>query len=131
MNIEEGIYALFIADTTLMGMLATNTSVYQEVAHEETARPLIVYTETVNETSPTKDGASTLDIPNLQVDVYAATITERNNISARVRVCLDNYRGTIGGVVFDHILFQTIYKVYDPIAKCYRASMDFQTRQKL
>jgi len=131
MNIEQGIYSILTADTTLTAMLSSTTAIFQEVAPEGTENPCIVFTETVNDTNPTKDGVSILDIPNLQVDVYANTISERNTIAARARTTLDGYSGTADGIVFDHIMFQTIYKLYDDIAKCFRASMDFQTRQKL
>jgi len=131
MNTEQGIYSILTSDSTLMAMLATTTSVFQEIAAETMARPLIVYTETTGEFSDTKDGVSTLDVPMVQVDVYANDITERNIIGARVRTILDGYRGTADGIVFDHIRLTYSLKLYDDIAKCYRQTMDFQTRQKV
>ena len=136
MNCGVAIYGVLKDDTTLIGLLSSNTAIFPDVAPQGTLNPCIVYSESVAEFSDTKDGVSTLDVNVIQIDIYSTTIVQRAAISARVRTLLDRYSGTKNSIVIDSI--KLIYSVptvenYNDTTdlKVYRQSMDFQVRQKI
>ena len=52
-------------------------------------------------------------------------------VAARIRLTLDGYSGTIGGIVIDSLIFTYGDIIYDDIAKAHRFTSDYQLRQKL
>jgi hypothetical protein len=134
MNCEAAIYGRLSADSTLINMLASSTSIYPEIAPQNAANPCIVYSESTGEFSDTKDGVSHLDSNIIQVDVYANTIATRNAIGSRVRTLLDRYSGTVNGVVIQSIQMLFSFKMIEPdddknAIKVYRQTFDFKVRQ--
>ena len=129
MNTQAGIYSILTADSTLCAMLSTTTAIFNEVAPQGTDNPCIVFNESTPKTNRTKSGVSTLDEPNLQVDIYANTALARNNIAARVRTVLDGYSGTAESIVFQQIVFVSQYSNYDELSEAYRTSQDYNIRQ--
>jgi hypothetical protein len=134
MNSEAAIYGRLSADATLIAMLASNTSIYPEVAPQNAANPCIVYSESTPEFSDTKDGVSHLDSNIIQVDIYAQTMAQRNTIGARVRTLLDRYSGTINSIVVQSIQLVYQHKTIEPMndindIKIYRQTFDFKLRQ--
>jgi hypothetical protein len=136
MNCGAAIYGVLKDDTTLTGLLSSNTAIFPDVAPQGTLNPCIVYSESIAEFSDTKDGVSTLDVNVIQIDIYSTTIVQRAAISSRVRTLLDRYSGTKNSIVIDSI--KLIYSVptvenYNDTTdlKVYRQSMDFQVRQKI
>jgi hypothetical protein len=129
MNSEAAIYGRLSSDATLTALLASTTSIYPEVAPQNAANPCLVYSESTPEYADTKDGKSTLDTSIIQVDVYANTIAERNNIGSRVRVLLDRFSGTVNSVAVQSIQLVYSFKTYDQDSNAYRQTFDFRLRQ--
>ena len=134
MNCGDGIYGILIGDSTLLALLATNTSIYPDLAPQTAANPCIVYSESTDEFNDTKSGVSHLDVNVVQVDIYTNTVAQRKNISARVRTLLDRYSGTSNSINIQSIQlvysFATIEPEMDKNDKrTYRQTMDFKVRQ--
>ena len=134
MNSEAAIYGILSGDSTLTAMLANNTSIYPEAAPQGALNPCIVYSESSLEFNDNKSGVSHLDVNVIQVDVYASTISARNNIGLRVRTLLDRYSGTTNGINIQSIQLTYQFKTIEPMndlkdAKIYRQTFDFKVRQ--
>ena len=134
MNSEAAIYGILSGDSTLTALLATTTSIYPDLAPQGAANPCIVYSESTPEFNDTKSGVSQLDVNLVQVDVYASTISARNNIGLRVRTLLDRYSGTTNGINIQSIQLTYQFKTIEPMndnkdVKIYRQTFDFKVRQ--
>lgn len=129
MNVQEAIYTVLTGDATLTAMLSSSTAIFNEVAPQDTPNPCIVFTESGNTFNATKTGVSTLDEPDLQVDVYADTAIVRNQIAAMVRTVLDRYSGTVGTIKIQQIDFVGYFNIYDDLAESFRCSQDYSIRQ--
>jgi hypothetical protein len=134
MNCGAGIYGILINDSTLCNMLSNTTAIFSDLAPQRTLNPCIVFSESVGEFSDDHDGVSDLDINVVQVDVYANTVTERVNVSNRVRTLLDRYSGTINGIVIQSIQLIFSNPTIEPYKEennktIYRQSMDYKVRQ--
>jgi hypothetical protein len=134
MNCEAAIYGILHGDSTLIALLASNTSIYPEAAPQGALNPCIVYSESTPEFNDNKSGVSHLDVNIIQVDVYAATVAARNTIGARVRTLLDRYSGTVNSLNIQSIQLTYQYKTIEPMndiknVKIYRQTFDFRVRQ--
>jgi len=92
----------------ILAAAATNAStrIYLTLAPQETATPFIVFNiEGVDHTF-TKSGVSTIDTFRIDIDCYADTLAAAETLKNQVRTALDNYTGTINGVVVDGCHYQ-------------------------
>ena len=134
MNCGAAIYGILSADSTLRAMLATETSIFPDVAIQGANNPCIVYSETTSEFSDTKSGVSKLDISFVQIDIYTNTIGERKTISERVRTLLDRYMGTVNSINLQSVQLINSISLVDAErdfddSLIFRQTMDFKIRQ--
>lgn len=101
--IGKVIYDLLSNDGTVSGLVSTR--IFPDTVPQNTSFPYISYT--VISTLPTdaKDGASRLDVVNVQVDIYSRDYSTTQDIAAGVRAALDRYSGTNNSVNVDKIWF--------------------------
>lgn len=99
----KAIYSILTGDATLTGLV--ETKIYPVQAPQRTSIPFVVYRE--NSTIPVnhQDGTAPIDGKLIQIDTYAATLTEAHTIGERIRTLLDNYSGTASDVVIRRMWF--------------------------
>jgi hypothetical protein len=97
MSASKALRARLVDDATMTGLVGTR--IYPGRAPQNVKLPYIVY----HRISTVR--AATLDVGNakvpevrMQVDVIAATQAEVETILSRMRVVMDNFRGTSAGV---------------------------------
>lgn len=99
----KAIYGILSAAAPVSGYVGTR--IYPDMATQNATYPFIVYRVTASLPSDTKEGASTLDVVEVTVEVYAKTYTQGQDIAGAVRTALDRYSGTVSGVAIDSIRF--------------------------
>jgi len=99
----KAIYKLLSTNANVTAIVSTR--IYPDMATQDAAYPFIVYSHEDTTPTNTKDGASPLDADNFNVQIFAKTYTQAQDLAAKTRTALDRVRGTYEGVNIDHIYF--------------------------
>ena len=130
MQIGKAIYNIL---STTQALQVVGTRIFPNVAPQTTQLPFIIYDLTGVTPTPTKENASTLDINDFTVSVYAETYSQAELLAVEVRSALD-YTGyeTIDAVLIQSINFISYNDIFDDTsgnAGIYRKALDFELRQ--
>jgi hypothetical protein len=105
MNVTGPIKVIIAANTTANALLAGR--VYPGVIDNGRGFPAMAVTRASTEANATKTGVSNVDFVRVQLDIFAKTYGEAEDVSEAVRTALDFYSGSVvsGGdtVNVDHI----------------------------
>ncbi len=130
MEIGKAIYQILIQEQPL---LPVGTRIFPNVAPQTTQLPFIIYDVTGVTPTPTKENASTLDINDFTVSVYAETYSQAELLAREVRSALDYLKDeTYDGVIIQSIKFISYNDIFDDTsgnAGIYRKALDFELRQ--
>ena len=130
MEIGKAIYQILIQEQPL---LPVGTRIFPNVAPQTTQLPFIIYDVTGVTPTPTKENASTLDINDFTVSVYAETYSQAELLAREVRSALDYLKDeTYDGVIIQSINFISYNDIFDDTsgnAGIYRKALDFELRQ--
>ena len=130
MFIGKAIYQILIQEQPL---LPVGTRIFPNVAPQTTQLPFIIYDVTGVTPTPTKENASTLDINDFTVSVYAETYSQAELLAKDVRSALDRLQyETYDEVIIQSINFISYNDIFDDTsgnAGVYRKAMDFELRQ--
>ena len=130
MKIGKAIYQILIQEQPL---LPVGTRIFPNVAPQTTQLPFIIYDVTGVTPTPTKENASTLDINDFTVSVYAETYSQAELLAREVRSALDYLKDeTYDGVIIQSINFISYNDIFDDTsgnAGIYRKALDFELRQ--
>lgn len=96
MLIEEAIFAHLSADAGVSA--AVSDRVYPVELPRPPLYPAIVYHRISAPREHTHDGSAKFASPRFQFDCLAGTFLEARRIQEAVRVALDGFKGTMGGV---------------------------------
>ena len=102
--IKNAVTTILLADGTLTGIVGTN--VFPALAPQTTSYPFITVVNNATTPLKLKGSASTNDLYSFEVNIFAETENECQTIANRVRVLIDQYSGTSGGVVVQLITFE-------------------------
>jgi hypothetical protein len=72
-------------------------------APQSTQYPYVAHQLLSNRPEPQKDSASNFDFAQIQLSIYAETVTEAQDIAEAIRTGLDKQRGTFDGVAVANI----------------------------
>ena len=130
MEIGKVIYHLL---STSQSLQIIGTRIFPNVAPQTTAFPFIIYDVTGVTPTDTKENASTLDINDLTISVYAETYSQAELLAYEVRASLDYRKYEVyQGVTIQSIKFVSYNDIFDDTsgdAGIYRKSLDFELRQ--
>jgi len=93
--IGDVIYTLLSNDADVSALVSTR--IYPSLAIENVVYPYIVYETTGNEPTDDKDGKSSIDTLDYDIEIYTETLDQLNDLSTKVRNVLDRYSGTVSG----------------------------------
>jgi hypothetical protein len=68
--------------------------------------PYLVYSITSNDPQPVKSKQTPVDIPTIQIDVFAVTHEKAASISEKIRNNLDKFSGDIEGIKIADVVFE-------------------------
>ena len=127
--IKNAVYNILINDATLEAIVGTK--IYPIMAPQETEWPFIVIQKNSVEPTDIKGAVSTDDVQNFQVDCYARTEREVQTISARIRVLLDQYSGTVSSINVQNIVFENETDGdFNYASEVFAKSQDYRARIK-
>jgi hypothetical protein len=124
--IGRAIMARLAASSAVAAIVGTRISPL--VTHAPSEPPYLVYTVVGGEAWNSMSGQSGMAQARVQVDAYALTYAEAQELAASVRAALDNFRGTAGGVRVGGISRQTApvdFYEADVEPRLFRVSQDF------
>lgn len=94
--IGKAIFARLGAVSAVTSLIATR--VYAFPAPADVTRPYVTYQMISNPRERTIDGVTGLTRARMQLDCWAATPAEAEDVAAAVRQALEGFAGTAGGV---------------------------------
>jgi Protein of unknown function (DUF3168). len=125
--IAEAIYGILSSDTGVTDLV--DMKIYPDIAPQTVTVPYVVFTQIAADPSDTKDGASTVDIVALQVDIYSGVFGTTQDIARAVRAALDRWSGTSNGQKIQSIRFVSqTSEPYDPEFDIFWLSQDYSVR---
>jgi hypothetical protein len=130
MNVSGPIRAL-IADNTAANTALQNR-VFPGVFPEQYTLPAVAVNIIRVDPNPTKSAPSDVDMAMVQIDCYATTYGQAQDISELVRTAIDYYRGDIliasNIISIDGIDYEGQTDVWEEKPKEYRVSCDYTIR---
>lgn len=126
MSVETAIRARLVADATVSGLIGTRA--YALVLPQETAYPAITYNRVSGVRVHDLDGPAGRGTPRISVNSWAETYLEAKALAAAVRVCLDGFRGTVGGVEINNISIENEIDLFEEdagLSGTYRIMQDY------
>jgi len=93
MNVTGPIKVIIAADATANALLAGR--VYPGVIDNGRGFPAVAVTRASTDANATKTGVSGVDFVRVQLDIYARTYGEAEDVSEAVRTALDFYSGSV------------------------------------
>jgi hypothetical protein len=141
MNISGIIYTLLAGDTTVTGLVGTDSGggykIYPLTIPQQAALPAVRIIEVAVEPSDTKTQASGMDAVRVQIDCYSKSMLVCQQLEEAVRQAIDRYRGEVtvagtGGATYfvDGIRFENRNQTMEDEKDIFRASTDYQVRVK-
>ena len=103
MSLNTAIFKMLSEDPAINAIV--NTRVYPSVIPQKTALPAIIYSQDTNEPTNVKQNPSTLDVIRMEIDCFADTIVECDQLAKDIRRVLDRFSGTVENVVIDSVTF--------------------------
>jgi hypothetical protein len=101
--------------------------IYPMTAPQNAATPFITYQRISGPRLRSLLGASGQANPRIQIDVYGASYASAKAVAEQVRLALDNFRGTVAGVVIRACSLESDRDLIDPDVDppLHRVSHDF------
>lgn len=96
MNIEEALYAHLVADAGVAALISTR--VYPLSIAQDVALPAIAYQRISGPRQRYHSGPSAMAEARIQITCQAAKYTQAKALAKAVRLAMDGYSGTMGGV---------------------------------
>lgn len=119
---HAGVRALLLANGTVSGLLGSGATarVYPIRAPQNPKLPFAVLTRIGAERSQTFAVPSQITSITLQVDLFETTAAKLRTLADAVRVALNGYAGTTGGVVIQAITLDSERDIWEEAVEVYR-----------
>lgn len=125
------IYGLLSAASNVTDIVGSSpVKVFPNTAPQGITPPYITYLKVSNAPQNSKDGQP-VDHIRMQVDIFALTYPQLEDLAGKVDAALNLYSGTVNGVLVDEIRFETENDTVDEDEDMYRLSVDYLLRIKL
>lgn len=101
MSAYQATYDILKADSAVLASVGDD--IYLREAPQPTSPPYIQMDTILTGTTFSKSGASKLDIYRIDLEVYHDDLTQAESVANECISALDNYTGTINGVIVQRI----------------------------
>lgn len=134
MNLSGILYTILSADATVTAICSTR--IYPLTIPQKpdgSGYPGVTITIISDEPSDTKTEASTLDAWRVQIDSYARTALQAQQLDSAIRAAIDRYRGSVvvtGDATYfvDGVRRENANEIMEPEKDIFRRSVDYQIR---
>lgn len=128
MGINVAIYSRLSNYTDLTDLVSTR--IYRLQAPHTTSFPYVTFGRVANEIIHAMGSDPGLEGPSFQVDVWAENTNSMENVSTEVKAALQDYSGTVSGIVIQRIFFDNEIDLSDEdtsiLRIIYHNAMDFK-----
>lgn len=123
--IENVIYARLSGAAGFTALCSTRVTPIE--AKQDQQRPFVTYQQVSGPRIRSTAGASGGAMPRVQIDCWGDTYTSARAVATQVRLALDNFRGTAGGVTVRAASLESELDLIDTEVepKLFRVSLDF------
>lgn len=134
MNVSGILYTILSAEATVTAICSTRIYPYTIPQKPDgSGYPGVTITVISNEPSDTKTEASTLDAWRVQIDSYARSALQAQQLDSAIRLAIDRYRGSVvvtGDATYfvDGIRYENVNEVMETEKDIFRRSADYQVR---
>jgi hypothetical protein len=87
--------------------------------------PYLVYSITSNDPQPVKSKQTPVDIPTIQIDVFATSHEKAASISEDIRNGLDKFSGTVQGIEIADVVFEDSNTLFVDDQSVYQIANDY------
>lgn len=126
MTIEEAITSHLTTNAGVAALVASR--VYPKQMPQAPTYPAIVYHRISGPREHSQTGSSGLAHPRFQFDLYARSYAGAKNLSEKVRLAFDDFRGSMGGgsgVEVDAVFLEDDGDDYDDDLQVYMFRVDY------
>lgn len=118
MSAEKAVYAILTTASAVEDLVGEGTSpetyrIYPIVAPQGTANPYVTYQRISSTREAHLRGALGECTARIQIDCYADDLGEAANLAEQVRISLDAFKGTAGGVIVTHTRLESDRSFYE------------------
>lgn len=127
--IEQALYAILSGHAGLSSLV--DNRIYPIVLPQGPLLPAVTYQRVSGEREETHDGPSGLARPRFQVSCWAQILPGVNAfdqaraVAEQVRLALDGYQGTAGGVQIEVIQLENEVDLFEPETQIFHSAIDF------
>lgn len=104
MNYGKAVFNILSSFTDVTNDVSNRISPVR--SFNEDQYPYLVYSITSNDPQPVKSKQTPVDIPTVQIDVFAVTHEKAADISEKIRNNLDKFSGNIQGIQIADVVFE-------------------------
>ncbi len=123
MSLETGIYARLSGYANLVSLVSLR--IYPEVLPQDCPFPAVSYHKVSETPEHAMSSEAGVRSSRIQVSSFAETYTGVKAILTQVKAALSRYRGTSGSTVFQEILLDGTWDIYEPDTGIYHCPADF------
>ena len=124
MTIEEALDTYLQSNTDLTELIGTR--LYPKKLPQKPTLPAVVYHRISGPREHSMDGSSGLAHPRFQFDMYGRTYAAAKDVSDKMRLALDAFKGTIGGVDINGAFLEDDSDGYDDDLEIYWFQADYE-----
>lgn len=121
--IEQALYTILSGHAGLTALVGSR--IYPLILPQSPLLPAVIYQRVDAAREGTHDGPSGLAHPLFQLSCWALDFDQARAVVAQVRLALDGYTGTVGGVEIEAIQSGHEDDQYEQDTKIYHSSIDF------
>jgi hypothetical protein len=104
MNYGKAVFNILSSFTDVTNDVGSRISPVR--SFNEDQYPYLVYSITSNDPQPVKSKQTPVDIPTIQIDVFAVTHEKAASISEKIRNNLDKFSGDVQGIQIADVVFE-------------------------
>lgn len=127
-EVEEAIHSRLIGFAGLAALVEAR--VYPAKLPQGVTYPAVRYARISGPRARSHDGASGLATPRFQIDAWAKTYSEAKAVAKQIRLAMDNFKGTVAGVVIHAAFLDSDRDLYDDKAEVHAVSADYTIAHK-
>ncbi len=123
MSLEAGIYARLSGYANLVSLVSLR--IYPEVLPQDCPFPAVSYHKVSETPEHAMSSEAGVRSSRVQVSSFAETYVGVKAVLTQVKAALSRYRGTMGSTVFQNILLDGTWDIYEPDTGIYHCPADF------
>ncbi|MBL4702090.1 MAG: DUF3168 domain-containing protein [Phycisphaeraceae bacterium] len=124
MILEEGIFSHLSGNAAVSALVASR--IHPVTLPQSVTFPALSYRRISGQRVNHLAGSSGLQHPRIQMSAWSKTYSQAKNITENVRLSLEGFRGTMGTIQVDGVVFLGDHDLYEDETELYHIASDFE-----